>query len=58
MPTRVNIHHRIISAIRIQVKTVDAFGIKVFYRIGVKESARFGVVVTGLQIIKLNIIVS
>ena len=52
MPTGIGIHHGIVPTVCIEVKSVNGFRIKVFYRIGVEESARFGVVEARLQIVK------
>ena len=45
-------HNGVITTVCIEVKTVDGFGIKVFYGIGIEETSGFGVVEAGLQVVK------
>ena len=52
IPRRVDVHHRIVTAVGEQVETVYSFGGEVREIILRDESARFGIVITGLQIIK------
>lgn len=52
MTFRIRIHNRIVIAIRKEVETANSFGIEIFDRVCVNESANFGIVVTGLEIIQ------
>ena len=53
----VNIHYRVVEAVGVEVEAVDCFGIKVAYVVGVDETSRFGVVVSGLQVVQLHVFV-
>ena len=52
MSTWIKIINRIIPAIRIEIETVDCFGIKVFHAVGREEATGYGVIEAGVEIIE------
>ncbi len=54
MTRGINVVYRIIAAVRIEVKSINAFGVKVVRAIGRNESAPFGIVVACVEIIELG----
>ena len=52
MPRRIDESDGIIPAIRIEIETVDRFGIKVFHAVGREEATGYGVIEAGVEIIE------
>ena len=52
MTGRIITHNRIVITIRKEVKTTDGFGIEIFDRVCVNESAYLGIVVTSFEVIQ------
>ena len=55
MPTWVYVHHRVVAAVCIQIETVYGIWCEVFNGVGIEESACFGIIEAGLEIIKLGV---
>ena len=55
MSNRIEIPHRIIAAVGVQVHAADAFGIKVGHFVGRKETADGGVIIAGVQVVQVKI---
>ena len=52
MPAGVDVVDGIVQAVGVQVDAADRFGFKIADKIFIQESARLGVVVTAVQVVK------